>query len=249
MVFTDNILSYLKGELFSNGLEVRIVQKYKDTPRIDCLRELSRDKRIVHLGCLDHLPLIEKKIQTNSWLHGEFNKVCQDCIGVDNNKSGIIEVSKRYNVSNILYANILEDFIPEVSSSGKWDYMIMGEILEHIDDPVAFLRTIREKYDEQIEKLVVTVPNVLTHQAFKHMKRNIELINTDHRYWFTPYTISKVMVEAGFEIEQVQFADRIPLNNFQLILRKIKKMGGVDMSYPFSFFSSIVVTSRFKNCL
>ena len=50
------------------------------------------------------------------------------------------------NYNNVLCADIINDDIPSLKKE-KWDYLIMGEILEHIDNPVSFLTKINEKYN------------------------------------------------------------------------------------------------------
>lgn len=42
----------------------------------------------------------------------------------------------------------------------------------------------------------------------KHRRLWREQINTDHRYWFSPHTIAKVMVRAGIRPEEVLFVDQ-----------------------------------------
>lgn len=49
----------------------------------------------------------------------------------------------------------------------------------------------------------MTVPNALSKINFELAQKNIECINTDHKYWFTPYTTIKVLNEAGYKLEQL----------------------------------------------
>jgi hypothetical protein len=83
----------------------------------------------------------------------------------------------------------------------KWDYIVAGEVLEHIDDPVMFLKAIREKYGACTERIIITVPNALSYTNFRFALRNIEMINSDHRFWFTPFTLLKVATQAGIVVE------------------------------------------------
>ena len=54
---------YLLGRQFSNGLDVQVSDsgKYIQT-RIDCLVNLVKDKNIIHVGCTDHIEIIDRKI-------------------------------------------------------------------------------------------------------------------------------------------------------------------------------------------
>jgi len=48
-------------------------------------------------------------------------------------------------------------------------------------------------------------------QARKQMKS--KGINTDHRYWFTRYTVLKIITAVGFEPEELLMADSYPTHN------------------------------------
>ena len=70
-------------------------------------------------------------------------------------------------------------------------------MLEHIDDPVGFLVALREKFSGCVQELIITVPNAFSQKNHERAREGIEKINSDHRYWFTPYTLAKVVVSAG----------------------------------------------------
>ena len=70
----------------------------------------------------------------------------------------------------------------------------------------AFLQRFRENYGDVVEQIVITVPNALRAGNVKGAFRNTETINSDHRFFFTPYTIAKVACDAGFTPEQILMA-------------------------------------------
>ena len=74
---------------------------------------------------------------------------------------------------------------PEITGS-RWDYAVFGEIIEHIDDPVHFLKTFRQRFGGSVNRFIITVPNIYNKQHFTNMLKYREVINSDHRYWFTP---------------------------------------------------------------
>jgi hypothetical protein len=71
-----------------------------------------------------------------------------------------------------------------------------------------------------------------------------EVINSDHRYWFTPYTISKILVSAGYTPEKIIFSNLNRLTRMQLAVRKIWKLTGMKIKYPFYSFKILIVTGR-----
>jgi hypothetical protein len=112
---------------------------------------------------------------------------------------------KKIGYEDALAHNMIEDKPAQQILEEKWDYLILGELLEHIDNPVLFLSQIRQKYGKVIDKVLITVPNGLRWVNIKRVFRNKEVINSDHRFWYTPYTLAKVCTNAGLEVEEFTF--------------------------------------------
>lgn len=196
----DEILRFVTGEQFSNGLGIKYDKVGREKSRIDIVKEIVSGCNVIHLGCTDHLSIIDYKLAHNKWLHSIISSVAKKCIGIDNNRQAV-DYAVKLGYSNILYADILSNQIDEVIK-GKWDYLLIAEVLEHINEPVKFLTSIKDQY-KNIEKVIITVPNALSKSNFELAQRNIERINTDHKYWFTPYTTIKVLNEAGYKLERL----------------------------------------------
>lgn len=212
MVPNHLIFEYIRGEKFSDGLAVPI--SYCREPVIDrfqIIESLCSGKNVIHLGCVDHLPLISKKIEQNLWLHARLCKCAKRCMGIDINKDGINFIKNNLFYDDVIYGDIFGEDINEIKKN-YWDYMVMGEILEHVNDPCLFLSQIQQKYSENINKLIITVPNAFSWQNIKSTFSHIELINSDHRYWFTPYTLAKIISQAGMSVEFFLFCLPIPEN-------------------------------------
>ncbi len=246
MKFDAATLDYLKGRKFSNSLTVNYDYKQPIPNRIQLLAGLAKGKRILHLGCLDHLPLIDAKISSRQWLHKELTDAATQCLGIDIDKEAMEYVKEKYGFENILLRDITGPVIPEISNK-TWDYAVLGELLEHIDNPVSYLGEIRKKYQHAIDRIIITVPNVLTEQSFAAARRSSELINSDHRYWFSPYTIAKVMLQAGIELDEILFVNRIRLSFTGLVRKKLITLSGGQPKYQFNYAGSIVAIGRMKS--
>lgn len=200
---------YLDGTEFSSIYQFKIQGESESLRRIELVAKLVAGKKVVHFGCVDHIPLIEHRRKTGIWLHEILAKTCTDVVGVDINEQGIQYMKdagfETYN------SNVVTENPPSEILSRKWDYIVAGEVLEHIDDPVMFLKSIREKYGACTERIIITVPNALSYTNFRFALRNTEMINTDHRFWFTPYTLIKVASQAGITVEDFDLcADDTP---------------------------------------
>jgi len=192
---TDTDREYLSGKEFSTIYRFGIRGFSKPKTRLEWLVPIVANKRVIHFGCVDHLSIVEQRRKENTWLHEILAKNCTDLVGIDIEEQGIDYMQKEG--FEAFRANVLTDPAPESVLARKWDYLVAGEVLEHIDDPVAFLTAIRKKYGPVTERIIITVPNALSYTNFRFALRNTEMINSDHRFWFTPFTLLKVAERAG----------------------------------------------------
>lgn len=208
MVFSSDTLSYLAGKNFSSGVSVKISDsKTKIYNRLDLLTELSLNKRVVHLGFADHIDLIETKLARNEWLHKRLMDVADQCIGLDLNEEAVTFVKEKMGINKVYTYNLIESPPFSEITDHVWDLMILGEIIEHIDNPVHFLQILKEKYGSYVRSLVITAPNAFRYKNSKAFLTREEYINSDHRYWFTPYTLAKIGIRAGWTPLRFEYAD------------------------------------------
>jgi hypothetical protein len=246
MKFSAEINKYLVDQAFSPGLDISFSdEKYPDITRIEKILELSKNKRVIHIGCADHLPLIKEKIRNKKWLHGLLHETAEKCIGVDINQLAVDFIRTELGYKEVYCFDILSDNTL-INDDSHWDYMIFGEIIEHIDNPVAFMSQVREKYIGKVDKIIVTAPNIFNLLTIKDIRNNIENINTDHRYWFSPYTLTKVLTRSGFQNFELSFNDRVKLPLFYAILRRARLFFGHKMEFKANCFSNLIITADFK---
>ena len=202
----ETLEPYLSGSQFSNGLTIRL-PKMKVVGRLAELKRIATSKRVIHFGYCDHLPLVPQKIESGRWLHSILTGVTTECIGLDIDRNAVETLARDYNIENGFAFDLFRDAVPSEVSENKWDFLVMGEILEHVDNPVSFLSKIHDTFADSVSNLVITVPNAYDLTGLAFASSNAECINSDHRYWFTPYTLTKVAYRAGFRLRAVQMCD------------------------------------------
>lgn len=217
--FNKNEIAYLKGEQFSNGLWLTY-QKSKLNYQIDLITEVLAAQNVVHIGCCDHLPIIDEKIQKDQWVHGIISRVANNCLGIDINEPAVTYLKKKHNITNIVCADITGEKIESISNK-QWDCFYLGELIEHINDPHLFLKTIRDHYVDSVERIIITTPNAFAYANHKNAKRNKECINSDHRFWFTPFTLAKVLFNTGYS--NISFGLVEPGRKKRLTIKSILK--------------------------
>ncbi len=212
MILEQESLPYLKGDKFSKGYFFRLPSgenAFED--RISWFERHVRGKTLLDAGCADHsTQAIERKRKMGTWLHEKLRKASSFCAGVDVSTDAVHYMKNVLHLPHVFCGHLLET--PQLKEYQKWDVIVLGEILEHTDNPVEFLRSILEIYPE-VNELLVSVPNALRFQNFVFNLANVECINSDHRYWFTPYTLAKVCVRAGWAIGEWGLVNSVKLDS------------------------------------
>ena len=245
MKLEPEILKYLKGENLSTGLTVELSKtKYEIIPREAKIVEIIRNKDVIHVGCSDHIQVINDKIKNNIWLHKLITDNARRCIGIDIDRNSIEYIRKELHYTNVYSGDVLKDPF-DIISEKHWDYVVFGEIIEHLDNPVDFLKRFRNRFGNSISRFVITVPGIYNLFHYRKMLDYTETTNSDHRFAFTPYTINKVIVSAGYLPESIFYANLIKLTIPELVFRKIKYILHIPVKYPFYYFKSIIVTGKF----
>ena len=207
MKIAQGQLPYLKGDSYTNKLNVQFEfdgQDFTYRTRFQILEELCRGKEVVHIGFVDHTPeSINKKLRKEKWLHEALCRVSKRCYGLDINHPGVEYVKNTLGYQDVECIDILTEDCPAVLGR-KWDYLLIPDVLEHQNAPVEFLAGFAKRFKGVADAIIITVPNGFAVENFKVAKRNIEAINSDHRFWFTPYTLAKVISEAGLTVKELR---------------------------------------------
>jgi len=192
--------SFLGGGDFSPGFRVT-VEPGKFNIRDARIEELVRGKRVVDVGFLDS-GSIEDKVSSGAWLHMKVRNSSARAIGVDVDGSGIDQVKEMCEI-DALCADLssttpreLVEFRPEI--------VLCADVIEHVPDPLAFLRGVVKLAAICESQVVVSVPNYAALPSVRGVLRNEERVNSDHRFYFSPFTISKLMWDAGLRAQTLE---------------------------------------------
>ena len=244
MKFHSEINQYITGEKFSAALYLPFSpHKFENIDRFDKLIQIVNNKRIIHIGCCDHLSLIEEKISKKRWLHKLLVENTQKCIGIDINQEAVEYITNKLNIKDVICLDILKDNID--LGDEIWDYVILGELIEHVDNPVDFLQTLRQKFHGKVKKIIITAPNVFNIFHARYIKKNIECINTDHRYWFSPFTLSKIATISGLRNCELTYAHTVRLPFFKAVIRYFKNKLKIKSYYKANHFLSVILIADF----
>lgn len=157
------------------------------------LVEMLGGLRVLHVGCCDQLPLIRDKLEQGTHLYANLCRSASLCVGVDTRSEGV---------------SLLRDLgfsdthgpheVPMPAPDPPYDICLVADALEFQANPGAYLADLLRF---RFRHLVVVVPNGL---RLRVLLPGREVVNTEHRMAFTPYTLCKVLVDAGYRPERVE---------------------------------------------
>jgi 2-polyprenyl-3-methyl-5-hydroxy-6-metoxy-1,4-benzoquinol methylase len=83
----------------------------------------------------------------------------------------------------------------------KFDTVICGELIEHLEDPYAFLRDV-SRHIAPGGRLVITTPNPLSLPVilFEIVRSHRYFYTPDHRYYFAPRWVERLLNVTGYDL-------------------------------------------------
>ena len=155
------------------------------------LCDLARGKRVLDIGVVEHF--IGASV-AEQWLHGKLCQVAKQCVGIDVLADELEKLRQRgYDVRNLdLTKARLEE---------KFDLIVMGEVIEHLDNPGPLLANAAAML-EQDGCLVVTTPNPwYANVIVKNLFAGAPFSDSaDHVGWYDAGTLFEIGQRNGLEL-------------------------------------------------
>ncbi len=168
--------------------------------RGDVLTQWAAGRRVLHVGFADHVPLIASRVADGSWLHARLTRSAAACHGIDINAQGVA-AARGLGFDNVHELDIFSPQAEAQLAAWQCDWVLVPDVIEHLPDPAAFLRRLAHCLPGA--QFVVTVPNALSLRNAAQALRGVERVNTDHRAWFSPFTLLKVLADAGLRAQSL----------------------------------------------
>ena len=166
----------------------------------DFLARLVKDKTVLDVGCAAHSAVRESA--DNSWLHKHLARSARSILGLDILEAEVGELRRRgYNM-------IVGD-ATKVTLGEKFDFVVAGELVEHLDNPAAFLRNMAAHLNED-GRLVLTTPHVFFayHVIESFLWTPAQRWNAEHVAWYCPFTLGNLLRRNGLEVESCYYFTR-----------------------------------------
>lgn len=168
-----------KEQIFKQIIKSPETEKNLIVPR------LCKGLSVLDVGCVGQ----DYNYDNPLWLHNLIRSFSRSLDGVDIQNEGIKKLrSKGYSVYSA----------EELSISGKtYDVIVMSDVIEHVNDPVGFLR-FYAGFLVPGGKILITTPNAHGIRNFTSILiRNSYSVNPEHTLWLCPKTMLEISSRAG----------------------------------------------------
>jgi SAM-dependent methyltransferase len=112
--------------------------------------------------------------------------------------------------------------LEELPVGARFDVISMSHVLEHIPDPVAYLKRLAAEYLEPGGCLYLEVPNLYGHVSFE----------IGHMVCFSPHTLREALRQAGYRIERLTLHGRPRSKLIPLYINVIARSASAPRSRP-----------------
>jgi 2-polyprenyl-3-methyl-5-hydroxy-6-metoxy-1,4-benzoquinol methylase len=149
---------------------------------------------VLDIGMVGHA--IENSFKAD-WRHDNIRKIAARTVGIDIVEKAVLELrQKGYDVR-------LVDATSEVDIGERFDRVVLGDVIEHVDNPAALLR-FSARHLAGNGLIVCTTPNPLYIGNALEIIRNGALIaNAEHVSWITPTNAMELAFRAGLSLKHV----------------------------------------------
>ncbi len=171
------------------------MEKSRLVDRIALIQRYCKGKRVLDVGCVGHTVPPTHPL----WLHKRIAEVASHVVGIDIESKKVEELRKQgYNA---IVANALNCDLGE-----KFDVIIAGQVIEHLDNPGIFLENMKKHLSES-GVFIITTDNAHGAMFIKDYLIKRPNINPQHCMFFSRETFKELLDRHEFEIEEFYYYD------------------------------------------
>ena len=133
------------------------------------------------------------------WIHGALARAANRCVGVDIDPESVARIADAGYDVRLGDAEVLD-------LDEQFDVVHAGELIEHLDNPHAFLQAVKARIAPD-GILVLTTPNVFAVSNFVYRFGGSPKVNADHTCWYCEDTLGQLLERNGYEVSVVEYLE------------------------------------------
>jgi len=148
--------------------------------------------------------LWKTKIEQNDWLHSDLIKVANQVVGIDYLCEEVTEIKEEL-CCNVYCADVM--YLDRLKLNEKYDVIVCGELIEHIENPGLMLDGIKRFMHEK-SILIITTPNpwrkLWVHNMYSVILEE-KWLNKEHVSWYSYQTLKQMLERKGYTEVNYQY--------------------------------------------
>jgi 2-polyprenyl-3-methyl-5-hydroxy-6-metoxy-1,4-benzoquinol methylase len=159
--------------------------------RVEYLKDLCRDRSILHLGFADAIHFTAA-LEEGRHLHAELRKVGRsgEVYGLDMEADKVRYFRDLWDDDCLLIGDV--ENLDNVSLDATFDLVVAGELIEHLSNPGQMLRGVR-RFMRADTRLIITTPNALGLKFQLHALARNDRSHVDHCVMFSFSTLETLL--------------------------------------------------------
>lgn len=157
----------------------------------DYLIKEAANKRVLDIGVCEH---DLSHMDAEGWKHKFIKESSSYCIGVDIIEPLVKLLNERgYEIKCV-------DATSDIYLGEKFDVVVIGDVIEHVENPVALLRFAKRHLSDG-GKIIVSTPN--PHSLFFSLivlREETCVVNFEHTLWVSPSISVELAYRSGLEV-------------------------------------------------
>ncbi|MDL5051597.1 class I SAM-dependent methyltransferase [Oscillatoria amoena NRMC-F 0135] len=182
-------------------------EKSTKSTRFNQLRNYYEGKDILDIGCaVGH--------EKEDWMHKNIKAVAKSVYGLDLDGHSVARIRE---MGYVIEQGNAQNF----NIGRKFELVHAGELIEHLDNPGAFLDCVARHLTDDGE-LLITTPNALRISNFIYAATGGLRVNAEHTCWFCETTLKTLLERKGFEVVETGYLKHETFSLFRKVLLKLR---------------------------
>ena len=182
-------------------------KKIKIVQRLDFLKEICKGKKVLHLGCTNY-PYTNEVLDNGTLLHSQLEKIAESLFGFDYDQKGL-DILQNKGVKNLYQADV--EKLEDVVLDEKFDVIISGEMIEHLNNPGLFLNGIKRFMNLQTDLVITTINAYCGLRFVLYFLRGKggvqEAVHPDHVAYYSYATLNLILQRHSLDVREFLFYD------------------------------------------
>jgi len=214
------------SEARSKALQVLVQRRaiHTDVDLMDYLVQRIGAKRVLDIGVVSHtMDYVTRK----GWRHAIVAQHAGYCLGLD-----ILEEPVR-KLSELGYNVRVADATSDADLGEFFDIVFIGDVVEHVDNPVNLLK-FAGRHLAVGGSILVATPNPFSRKFYRRFRREgTSVVNLDHVAWITPSMAMEIGRRAGLELAHYHLVKKDPAQPVTRMFRRLaRRFAPIEFSFP-----------------